>query len=166
MCPQAHIISEATSLPKATSFAQKGKHHSKNHFLRSGFLWPARRDSEPRFCAKFLLSLLSACAKSVKIRFAAFRGVRKHTSKSKNTRDTHTRVPCVLGPLGGIRTPVLWNRNPLRYPASPRAVMVLFTASIIVQQIPTLCKGKFLISQNSRPHSESGCFVWSSFSSS
>ncbi len=28
-----------------------------------------------------------------------------------------------FGPPGGIRTPGLWNRNPLRYPASPRAVM-------------------------------------------
>ena len=26
-----------------------------------------------------------------------------------------------FGPPGGIRTPGLWNRNPLRYPASPRA---------------------------------------------
>ena len=26
-----------------------------------------------------------------------------------------------IGPPGGIRTPGLWNRNPLRYPASPRA---------------------------------------------
>lgn len=28
------------------------------------------------------------------------------------------------GPPGGIRTPGLWNRNPLRYPASPRAVIL------------------------------------------
>jgi hypothetical protein len=33
MCPQAHIISEATSLPKATSFARQGKHHSKKRLL-------------------------------------------------------------------------------------------------------------------------------------
>ena len=35
MCPQAHIISEATSLPKATSFARQGKHHSKKRLLSS-----------------------------------------------------------------------------------------------------------------------------------
>ena len=28
-----------------------------------------------------------------------------------------------VGPPGGIRTPGLWNRNPLRYPASPRAAV-------------------------------------------
>ena len=31
--PKAHIISEATSLPKAASFAQQGKHHSKKRLL-------------------------------------------------------------------------------------------------------------------------------------
>ena len=35
MCPQAHIISEATSLPKAVSFARQGKHHSKTRDLEN-----------------------------------------------------------------------------------------------------------------------------------
>ena len=44
------------------------------------------------------------------------------TERSK--KDTTKVVSFLLGPPGGIRTPGLWNRNPLRYPASPRADMV------------------------------------------
>ena len=42
MCPQAHIISEATSLPEVTSFVQKGKHHLKKRLVETSrfFLAP------------------------------------------------------------------------------------------------------------------------------
>jgi len=38
MCPQAHIISGAASLPKAASFARQGKHHLKKHAAACFFL--------------------------------------------------------------------------------------------------------------------------------
>ena len=42
-------------------------------------------------------------------------GEKKRTPHAKRARRS------LFGPPGGIRTPGLWNRNPLRYPASPRA---------------------------------------------
>ncbi len=46
-----------------------------------------------------------------------------HRSTNRDKKKTRTRFACgsSFGPPGGIRTPGLWNRNPLRYPASPRA---------------------------------------------
>ena len=45
------------------------------------------------------------------------------TPFSNEKSQTRSRLGFFVGPPGGIRTPGLWNRNPLRYPASPRAVM-------------------------------------------
>ena len=51
-------------------------------------------------------------------------GLSAYLPTERSKKDTTKVVSFLLGPPGGIRTPGLWNRNPLRYPASPRADMV------------------------------------------
>ncbi len=46
----------------------------------------------------------------------------------------------LIGPPGGIRTPGLWNRNPLRYPASPRADNSPYRSGFIVHRPRKICK--------------------------
>lgn len=54
--------------------------------------------------------------------FAGYKEMINEKQKHPQTRLNSRVYRCFHhGPPGGIRTPGLWNRNPLRYPASPRA---------------------------------------------
>ena len=46
-----------------------------------------------------------------------------HFERNEKLRLRKNANGVFFGPPGGIRTPGLWNRNPLRYPASPRAAV-------------------------------------------
>ena len=67
---------------------------------------------------KFSRSRRSLAAGSCRRKLA---GSSAYPPPAQSKRATTKVVTLLLGPPGGIRTPGLWNRNPLRYPASPRA---------------------------------------------
>ena len=93
-------------------------------FLYGAHPLRVRRDSNPtssqtnvEFCAKMVLVVVTAR------KTCETQSVSGGSNISTNEkRECHQLVTLsFFGPPGGIRTPGLWNRNPLRYPASPRA---------------------------------------------
>ncbi len=79
-----------------------------------------------------------------------------HPPTPQSKRDTTDVVSLLLGPPGGIRTPGLWNRNPLRYPASPRAdIPVPRKHWLIIHRNTDKCKRNFEVfcisGEQSRP---------------
>ena len=81
-----------------------------------GFLTAQRIKSCPAFCPATSRKALSF--------YGIYRTTASRKQKSKSREKPYVSrlfAAFVIGPPGGIRTPGLWNRNPLRYPASPRA---------------------------------------------
>ena len=124
-----------------------------------GFFWPARRDfaAQPRLRLASLVAhvgensppdcfLPNADAFSILVRIPPV------SNETKNSVCAKTQTE-FFGPPGGIRTPGLWNRNPLRYPASPRAdVWVLLNEQHpLYTTKPLFARGKLQFSVNPPP---------------
>ena len=60
--------------------------------------------------------------------YGLFESLRKYTRIKKQNHSLRNDS-IFIGPLEGIRTPVLQNRNLLRYPAAPRAEILIFSYS-------------------------------------
>ena len=73
-----------------------------------------------RFLLKMLHRSIFLTQKPSRVRILFSRGFESFSRKLKHARELLLYL--LYSPPGGIRTPVLQNRNLLRYPAAPRAV--------------------------------------------
>ena len=97
-------------------------HQKKERYLwYHSVFWPARRDSLRRKCCGYTPTGSATVHRKVAVLQAKSPFSNPFVSLETKKKAQHLSVlPFLFGPPEGIRTPVLQNRNLLRYPAAPR----------------------------------------------